>query len=74
MKERQPYKLVWQIQRTLLFWIVGLFNTLLVRPMDVGTWKNWLGWLLLALALLDTISLLIKGITVLYSRPSTVDS
>ncbi len=74
MKERQPYKLVWQIQRTLLFWIVGLFNTLLVRPMDVGTWKNWLGWLLLALALLDTISLLIKGISVLYRRPSTVDS
>ena len=73
MNERRPYQLVWQIQRTLLFWIIGLFNTLLIRPADVGTWKHWLGWLLLALALIDTISLLVQAIQALNRRAPTRD-
>lgn len=48
---------LWHLLRTLLFWILGLFNTALIRPEDVGSWKYFLGWALLALAALDTVLL-----------------
>ena len=51
------FKAVWHLQRTLLFWIIGLFNTLLARPADIGGWKNVLGWLLIALALADSVAI-----------------
>ncbi len=51
---------VWHVLRTVLFWIIGLSNTLWVRPGDAGTWRNWLGWVILALALTDTVVLLRK--------------
>jgi len=51
---------LWHLQRTLLFWIVGLFNTLLLRPEDSGSWKNILGWLFIALAVADSIALHLK--------------
>jgi hypothetical protein len=50
-------KAVWHLQRTLLFWIVGLFNTALARPADVGSWKNLVGWVFLVLAAADTVVL-----------------
>lgn len=50
----------WTILRTLTFYIVGLFNTLLIKSEDVGTWKNYLGYLLLLIALTDTILLVNK--------------
>ena len=50
----------WTILRTLTFYIVGLFNTLLIKSEDVGTWKNYLGYLLLLIALIDTIVLVNK--------------
>ena len=53
-------KEVWHVQRTVLFWIIGLFNTLLLKAEDAGTWKNWLGWVLLGLAVADTVSLFFK--------------
>lgn len=48
---------LWHLQRTLLFWIIGLFNTVLVRPEEIGSWKNILGWVLLGIALVDSIAL-----------------
>jgi hypothetical protein len=48
---------VWHVQRTVLFWLIGLFNTALIRPEDVGSWKHWLGWALIVLAAVDTIAL-----------------
>lgn len=51
---------VWHLQRTLLFWILGVLNTALARPEAVGGWKSWLGWLLLVLAVLDTVALIRK--------------
>ena len=48
---------VWHVQRMVLFWIIGVFNAAMVRPEDVGSWKNWLGWLLVALAVMDTVLL-----------------
>ena len=50
----------WHVGRTVLFWIVGLFNTLLIRPEDVGSWKNWIGWALVLLAVGDTIALFLR--------------
>jgi len=47
----------WHVQRTALFWIVGLLNTVQLRPEHVGTWRPWVGGVMLALALADTIAL-----------------
>ena len=44
----------WRVQRTLLFWIVGLFNTVFIRPEDAGRWKHWVGWGFVALAMGDS--------------------
>ena len=51
---------VWHLQRTALFWIIGLLNTLLIRPEDAGSWKNWVGWALLLVAVLDSVALFRK--------------
>jgi hypothetical protein len=51
-------KAVWHLQRTLLFWIIGLMNTAWIRPEDVGSWKFWVGAALLVIAVIDTIALL----------------
>lgn len=29
--------------------IIGLFNTLFIRPEDVGTWKNYVGYVFLVI-------------------------
>jgi FtsH-binding integral membrane protein len=51
---------VWHVQRTVLFWLIGLFNTALIRPGDVGSWKNWLGWALIIVAVVDTVALFLR--------------
>jgi len=43
----------WRIARTLLFVVVGLMNTVFIRPEDIGTWKNYLGYGLLLIAVID---------------------
>lgn len=48
---------LWHLQRTLLFWVIGWLNTALVRPADVGSWKNVLGWVFLGLAAMDSFLL-----------------
>ncbi len=53
-------KITWPIIRILLFLVLGLMNTLWIRPEDVGSWKNYLGYVLLALAVFDIIWLLLK--------------
>lgn len=53
-------KITWPIIRILLFLVLGLMNTLWIRPEDVGSWKNYLGYVLLALAIYDIAWLLIK--------------
>ena len=47
----------WRVQRTVLFWVGGVLNTALLRPENVGGWRNWLGWTILVLAAIDTIAL-----------------
>lgn len=53
-------RLIWTIIRILTFIIVGAFNTILIRPEDIGTWKNYVGYFFLALALYDILSLIIR--------------
>jgi hypothetical protein len=51
---------LWHLQRTLLFWVIGILNTALIRPAEVGSWKNLLGWAVLLLASVDTLVLIRK--------------
>ena len=48
---------LWHLQRTTLFWVIGLFNTAWIRSVDVGSWRNVVGWSLVVLATLDTVML-----------------
>lgn len=48
---------LWHLQRTVLLWIIGLLNTALIRPEDVGSWKNVVGWVVLMIAVADSIAL-----------------
>ena len=53
-------KFIWPITRILTFIVVGLFNTILIRHEDIGSWKNYLGYFLLALAAYDIIVMLLR--------------
>lgn len=44
----------WHAGRTLMFYIVGAFNTILLRPEDEGSWKFYVGLAFLLLAVIDT--------------------
>jgi len=48
------------IIRTALFLIIGLMNTVFIRTEDVGSIKNYLGYLFLLVALIDAIFLIKK--------------
>lgn len=48
---------LWHLQRTLLFWVIGVLNTGLIRPAEIGSWKHVVGWGFVALAALDTFQL-----------------
>jgi uncharacterized membrane protein YfhO len=50
----------WNFFRTLTLIIVGLLNTVFIRPEDIGSWKNYLGYLLLILAAVDIAVLIWK--------------
>jgi FtsH-binding integral membrane protein len=58
-------KEVWHVLRTVLFWIIGLGNTVFVKAGDVGSWRNWLGWVMLGLAVADTVALFLKERTIM---------
>jgi intracellular septation protein A len=50
----------WAIARTLLFVIIGLLNTVFIRPEDIGTWKNYLGYGFLLIAVIDIFFIIKK--------------
>lgn len=50
----------WPLIRILTFIIVGVLNTVLIRPQDLGSLKNYMGYLLLILAATDIVYLLYK--------------
>jgi len=52
-------KKIWPILRLLVFLAAGLACTVCINPDEVGTWKNFLGYLLLTLAVFDIFILLV---------------
>jgi cytochrome b len=58
----------WRFLRTLTFLVVGLLNTAFIRAEDVGTWKNYIGYLLLAMAAYDFTAMIIS---IIRSRKET---
>lgn len=54
-------KIIWIIIRNLTFLIVGILNTVLIAETDKGTWKNYLGYFLLALVVYDIITIIIRN-------------
>jgi hypothetical protein len=48
---------VWHLTRTLTFWVVGLLNTVLAPPEEVGSRKYLLGWAFVAIAIVDSVAL-----------------
>lgn len=49
--------IIWTIFRTATFWIVGLMSTLFIQKENAGTWQHYLGFAVLAIALIDTLFL-----------------
>jgi hypothetical protein len=48
---------LWHVLRTLIFWITGLRNTLLIGDKAIGSGMNVVGWVSVIVAVLDTIQL-----------------
>ncbi len=40
--------------------LVGLMNTVFIRPEEVGTWRNYVGYLFLLIAMIGSVMLIIK--------------
>ncbi|NVJ87178.1 MAG: hypothetical protein HWE15_12780 [Algoriphagus sp.] len=55
-------KISWNLIRTILFLVIGLMNTVFVKPEDVGSFKNYLGYVLLVLGIIDTFFVIRKQI------------
>lgn len=53
-------KTTWTIIRTIGFFIIGLMNTVLAKPEDIGTWKNYFGYLFIIIAMVDAFFLIRK--------------
>lgn len=49
---------VWHEARTVLFWVLGILSAFPAGAPDAGTWRARVGWVLLALALADSVALL----------------
>lgn len=50
----------WRIIRTAIFYLIGLMNTIFIKPENIGSWENYLGYLILLLAVVDTIVIIMK--------------
>ena len=51
-------KLYWPIIRTIIFIILGLMNTVFIKPEDIGTLKNYIGYAFLVLAVIGVLQVL----------------
>lgn len=56
----EKMKNYWEYGRLLLFIIIGLMNTVFIKPEEAGGWENYAGYLFLFLALADLISIIRK--------------
>jgi uncharacterized membrane protein YfhO len=53
-------KKIWTLVRIATFIIIGLLNTIMIRPEDAGSFKNYIGYILLMIAAVDISVFLIK--------------
>ena len=53
-------KTIWTIIRTAIFILIGLMNTVFIRQEDIGSWKNYVGYLFLLIAAADSFFLIKK--------------
>jgi hypothetical protein len=53
-------KKYWGIIRTIIFLVIGIKYTLFIKPELLGTWENYLGYLLLILGVIDSFLLIKK--------------
>ena len=53
-------KKYWYIIRTVLFYLIGLMNTIFIKPENIGSWENYLGYAILVIAVIDTIVIVRK--------------
>jgi len=58
---------VWHVQRTVLFWVVGLMNTVFRDPRGPHSWTFVIGVLLVVAAMADTVALYLKERRILQS-------
>lgn len=56
------YRGFWPYLRLTIFWIAGARSTIFASP-DQPQWEVWIGWILLALAVLDTALLIRQLLT-----------
>ena len=47
----------WSISTIICLIIVGLMNTVFLKPEDIGTWKNYIGYAFLIGAVLNIVYL-----------------
>jgi|GEM_PF-1227673 len=50
---------IWPVVRLLVFLAAGLFCTVFIDPDDIGTLKNYLGYILLTFAVFDVFIIII---------------
>ena len=48
-------KKIWPVFRFCIFIVLGLMNTVFIKPELVGTLENYIGYALLVLALVDIV-------------------
>jgi len=52
-KQPSTTKKSWSLIRTVMFIVIGLMNTVLIRDEDIGSFKNYFGYLLLIVGIVD---------------------
>jgi len=51
----------WTILNIITFTVIGLMNTVFLKPEDVGTWKNYVGYAFLLIAVVELFYLSINS-------------
>ena len=54
-------KKIQAVVRILTAIVIGLMNTVFIRPEDVGSWENYVGYLFLIIAAIDLFYLLLMS-------------
>jgi hypothetical protein len=53
--ENEKNKLFWVINLILAPIIIGTMNTVLMKPEDIGSWKNYVGYAFFVIAIINIV-------------------